>query len=110
MARNITIENLDDEQIVEIREHGEKTGVDFIAALYDIIQLGLHAAVELEIEAAGGVKALPAAPVVEVGTDPALGTYNTLSFLEKTAVFFGVGAPAPDAPVVAAPDPLNPPA
>jgi hypothetical protein len=110
MARNITIENFDDEQIAEIREHGEKTGVGFSEALYDIIELGLLAVAKSEFDAAFGVKALPAAPVVEVGTDPALGTYTPPSLLEKTAAFLGLGARAPDAPVVAAPDPLNPPA
>lgn len=96
MARNITIQNFDDRQILEINEHAQKIEMSFDSALFYIVQLGLHAAVELEIAEAGGIDAVIASEA------PA-----SKSLLERARLFLGLGvAPiAPIAPIApAAPD------
>jgi len=91
MARNVKIPNFDDEQIREINEHAQNTGVRFDSALYDIVQLGLHAAVELEIAEAGGIDAVIASEA------PA-----SKSLLERARLFLGLGV-VPVAPDASAP-------
>lgn len=94
MARNINIPNFDDRQIREINEYAQKIEMSFDSALFYIVQLGLHAAVELEIAEAGGIDAVIASEA------PA-----SKSLLERARLFLGLGIVpvAPAAPAASAP-------